>query len=134
MFARAHRTSRIIVQMRPDMPSRDPRSMIGMIIFLVSSLVVLYLVSFRYLVPALKLTANLTDSGKLQLRAISSLVLAIVLTTLIAFALLAIRPGRFFLPRRQPPRTRTNYPDAWTESGKRLQVPGDEDEGPRSAE
>ena len=109
--------------MNPGMPNRDSRSMIGMVIFLVSSLIVLYLVSFKYLLPALRISQGLTDTGKQHLRAISALVLAVVLTMLIAFAVLAIRPGRFFLPRRQAPRSRTNYPDAWTESGKRLEVP-----------
>ena len=37
--------------------------------------------------------------------------------------LLVLKPGRFFMPRKSPPRTRTHYPDAWEESARRTPTP-----------
>ena len=94
--------------------------------FLVGSFAILLLVVHRYLIPAMLAAHNIDERGRKQLAALSSLVLAIVLVCLVAAMVLIIRPGRFFLPRKTPPRVRTTYIDAWEESGRRMETPPEE--------
>jgi hypothetical protein len=72
--------------------------------------------------------ANGADSiARKQLAAISALVLAIILTCLLAILMLVLRPGRFFLPRKSEPKVRTKYVDAWAEAGQRMELPKEEE-------
>ena len=58
-----------------------------------------------------------------------------VLFVLFAGLLLSFRVGRFFFPRPTPaPRRRTEYVDAWVESGRRMTADGGTAEGPGEAE
>jgi len=91
--------------------------------FLCAAVAILLLVLERYLLPAARAAKGMDPKGRKQLAALSILVLTIVLVMLLVALILAIRPGRFFLPRRGEPRTRTSYIDAWEEAGKRMQTP-----------
>lgn len=95
--------------------------------FFLAAIALLLLVIHRYLMPAARMAQKLDTSGRRQLAAVSTLVLVVVLILLLACILLIVRPGRFFLPRKPDPRTRTAYIDAWSEAGQRLQPPPDED-------
>jgi hypothetical protein len=101
------------------------------LLYLASFLVVVIIVSYYFLIPALEAAKSADPKAKSELAAVSRLVLALVLFVLLVGLILAFRPGRFFLPRRGSPRTRTEYPDAWTEAGKRLEMPEDEDDEDR---
>lgn len=115
--------------MIPRPPPWSIRSLLPLLVFVITTLLILFLVADRFLLPALAVSRDLDPRAKKQLAAIAALVLTVVLTCLLATAVLVIRPGRFFLPRKSPPRTRTNYPDAWAESGRRMQTPpADDDE------
>lgn len=111
-------------------PPWSVRSLAPLLVFILAALLILFLVADRFLLPALAISRDLEPAARKQMAAIAALVLTVVLTSLLATAILVIRPGRFFLPRKTPPPTRTSYPDAWAESGRRMQTPpatGDED-------
>jgi hypothetical protein len=100
----------------------------AVLVFLLGFSVLLIGVCFYYLYPAMDAARHAaTDREKHGLKAYSSLLLAIMLFILTAGLMLTFRFGRFFFPRPTPPRTRTKYVDAWAESGKRMEVPPEED-------
>lgn len=110
--------------MLPRRPKlRSARSYIPFIAFLVACWIILFLVSNHFLLPVFTIAHDIDVPGRKQLAAISALVLAIVLTGLVAMILLVVKPGRFFLPRKAAPRDRTRYVDVWAESGKRMDTP-----------
>jgi hypothetical protein len=104
-------------------PARSGHSRWAILAFLAGSVVLLWLVADRYLIPAVRASHNIDAIGRKELAALSALVLAVVLICLLAGLILIVRPGRFFLPRQHSPRTRTPYVDAWGESAKRIQPP-----------
>lgn len=108
------------------MRKRSGRSRWTVLGFLAGSFLILLLVCHQFLIPALLVAQGIDDRGRKHLAAISALVLAIVLVCLLAGMILIIRPGRFFLPRRPAPKTRTIYTDAWAESARRLKTPDDD--------
>jgi len=109
--------------------TRSGRAFTSLIAFLVTFGLIVFLVSDRYLLPALKIVPGTDERAKKQLVAISSLVLAIILVLLLAALILLIRPGRFFFPRKATPRTRTPYVDAWSESAIRMETPPPDQKG-----
>jgi hypothetical protein len=94
-----------------------------MLAFLVLSLVVLAVVSNRYLLPAIEAARGADPAARKELAAISVLVLVLVLFCLLAILVLLFRPARLLFPRNPPPRTRTRYEDAWSESARRMETP-----------
>ncbi len=125
---------------------RGGRSIIPLLVYLFSFVVLLIFVSRFYLFPAIeaahatmkarptsaptsasRLAVEKADKLRLDtLSAQATLVLAIVLFVLLAGLLLTFRIGRFFRvsPDSRPKPTR--YVDAWEESGRRLKLPEDE--------
>jgi uncharacterized BrkB/YihY/UPF0761 family membrane protein len=101
-------------------PFRSGRSYWGVLAFLLLFAVLLFTVSKFFLLPALPLVHDASRPEKLRLMAYSRLLLAIVLLILIVSLILIFRPGRFFFPRRQPPRESTKYIDMWAEAGRRM--------------
>ena len=69
-----------------------------------------------------------TPQEKKQLAAFARLMLAVVLFVLFAGLLIAFRIGRFFIPRPLPGRNKTEYADAWAESGRRMATPPEQAE------
>ena len=96
--------------------------------FLIGAVVIVWLVLEKYLLPAVLASRNIDEMGRKHLAALSSLVLAVVMVLLLAWLILLIRPGRFFLPRKAAPRSRTTYTDAWAESARRMETPPEEDD------
>jgi hypothetical protein len=94
--------------------------------FLCGSFALLLVVCHQYLLPAMSLVPGADAPARKQLAAISLLVLIVVLTALLGLLIVAVRPGRLFLPRKGPSRQRTHYVDAWAESARRLRSPPDE--------
>src|ERR1051325_3763334 len=107
---------------------RFTRPFFPLIGFMLAAWVILFLVTDIFLIPALRVANGADAIAKKQLAAISALVLAIILTCLLAILMLVLRPGRFFLPRKSEPRGRTRYVDAWAEAGQRMDVPEEEPE------
>jgi hypothetical protein len=100
---------------------RPRRSSWGAIVFMVACAVLIAIVSRYYLIPALDAARHATPREKRWLAASSRLLLSVVLFVVLAGLLMVFRVGRFFFPRNPPPRVRTQYIDAWSESAKRLE-------------
>jgi hypothetical protein len=106
----------------PHLRRRNPvRAALPVVLFLVGFAAVLVAVCRLYLLPALRAAASADPQQRRQLGATAWLVMAVVLFVLFAGLLLTFRVGRFFFPRPAPPaRGRTEYVDAWAESGRRM--------------
>ena len=107
---------------------RSGRILVAMVSFLVTSLALVLIVSWRYLIPAIDAARGADELARKRLAALSSLVLALVLVWLVILMILIIRPGRLFFPRKAGPRTRTTYIDAWSESARRMKTPPQDEE------
>jgi len=110
------------------MPDDHPRTCSGrtywgVVVFLLAFAVLVAVVTSYYLAPAMDAAKDATVKEKRTLVAYSRLLLTVVLFVLFAGLILTFRVGRFFLPRKSPPRTQTKYVDAWAEAGKRMQPP-----------
>ena len=80
-------------------------------------------VSIWYLIPAMRAAQVASGEERRQLAAHSRLLLCVVLFILFAGLLLTFRFGRYFAPRVGEKTKPTDYPDAWTESARRVSVP-----------
>jgi 4-amino-4-deoxy-L-arabinose transferase-like glycosyltransferase len=80
-------------------------------------------VAFYYLLPAMAAASDADDKGRKSLAAHSTLLLAVILVILLCMLVMTFRVGRWFLPRKTEPRTRTKYVDAWAESARRMETP-----------
>ena len=98
------------------------------LVFLIGFAVLLVFISYWYLFPALEAARDATRVEKKGLAAHARLLLAVVLFILFAGLVLTFRIGRFFFPRATPRRHRTEYVDAWAESGRRIDLKSAEDE------
>jgi hypothetical protein len=106
-------------------PARSGRTYWAVLVFLIGFTILLVGVGSYYLIPAMDaaISPGVTAKEKRTLMAVSRLMLAVVLFVLFAGLLLTFRVGRFFFPRKSPPRIHTQYVDAWAEAGKRMQPP-----------
>lgn len=103
----------------------------GLIVFLLAFAFLIAYVSRYFLIPAMIAAKDATPLEKRWLMATSRLLLAVILFVVGAGIILTFRVGRFFFPRDyRSSRTRTQYIDAWAESGKRLQATEDADDAP----
>lgn len=112
--------------MRP----RSGRLHIAVLIFLAAFAAFLVFLSSYYLLPALEAFRDADRTGRKAISATSTLLLAVLLFSLVAGILLTFRIGRFFFPRNSPPRSRTKYVDVWSEAGKRIKTPPEDDDQP----
>lgn len=98
------------------------------LVFLVVFTLLLIAVVSYVLVPGFEAIKDpkLTPEEKRSLQAWYRLLMFVLLFILFAGLVLTFRFGRLFFPRPTPPRTRTQYVDAWAESGRRAQVPPEE--------
>ena len=98
--------------------------------FLFGFTVLLIIVMYYSLLPGMQAATqpSISDDEKRRLVAWYRLLLMVILFILFAGLVLTFRFGRLFFPRPTPPRTRTQYVDAWSESAKRMNVPPDDDD------
>lgn len=94
--------------------------------FLLGFAVLLWFVCDYYLFPAMQAAGQATARERRLLSVHSLLVLAVILFILLVGLILTFRIGRFFIPRWWHPNKPTVYPDAWSESAKRIDVPPDQ--------
>ena len=94
-----------------------------MLAFLVGFAVLIYFISDWYLLPAMDAARGANPVERKTLAANARLLLAIVLFILVAGIMMTFRFGRFFLPRQRDAQKPTQYVDAWTEAGRRVEVP-----------
>ena len=112
-------------------PSRARRFGFGLayarvVVFLAAFAGLVIFVAYYYLFPAMEAAKKATPAQRRVLAAHSRLVLVLLLVILLCGLILTFRVGRFFLPRRRQPNKPTNYPDAWAESARRLDVESDQ--------
>ena len=97
--------------------------------FLLAFTALLLIVCYGYLFPAMQAAKDATPTEKRGLVAYSRLLLVIILFILFAGMLLTFRLGRLFLSRSSDAKPlKTDYPDAWAESARRVKVPDDLDD------
>ena len=109
--------------MSPLPLQRAARTPWAVLLFLFGFTVLIVLVSYYYLLPAMEAAQGATPREQRGLAAYSRLLLVVVLFILFAGLVVTFRIGRFFQPRSTPPPAKTKYVDAWAESGKRMQAP-----------
>ena len=100
-------------------------------VFLIVFTILVIVVARYTLVPGLDAVSRQpTTQESRTLVAWYRLLLFVLLFILFAGIVLTFRFGRLFFPRPTEPRSKTQYTDAWAESGRRMQVPpeGNEDE------
>ena len=106
---------------------RYGRTQWGVLAFLVAFTLGLIGLAYYYLIPASRTFVQARQqgdrTGQHAITATSALLLAVILVILVAGLILTFRIGRFFFPRKAPPRTKTKYVDVWAEAGKRVKVP-----------
>ena len=98
-----------------------------MIAFLMGSAVLIIFVSRYYLYPAMQAAGNASPKDRKLLSAHASLLLALLLFMLLVGLILTFKVGQFFQPRKRQRQKPTNYPDAWSESARRLEVPPEDE-------
>src|SRR5688572_23955690 len=106
-----------------DWRLRPGRTYVAVVVYLLCFTVLLVVISKMYLLPAMEASRDATPQEKKQLAAFARLMLAVVLFVLFAGLLIAFRIGRFFIPRPVTGRKKTEYVDAWAESGRRMETP-----------
>jgi formate hydrogenlyase subunit 3/multisubunit Na+/H+ antiporter MnhD subunit len=122
-----HWTLRTIVRTGICMPQAPPpyrlsRAIWGVAIYLIGFLILLFVVSKYYLIPAFVAEQGATPEQRRILVAHSWLILALVLFVLLVGLVLTFRVGRFFFPATRERAKPTEYVDAWQEAGRRLRV------------
>jgi uncharacterized BrkB/YihY/UPF0761 family membrane protein len=103
-------------------PSRCGFAYVRVIAYLLGFGVLLFFVVHYYLIPALQAAGQATPRERRILSVQSRLVLALILFILLVGLILVFRVGRFFFPRHRKRQKPTNYPDAWAESARRVDV------------
>jgi hypothetical protein len=111
----------------PPAPDRPARPRWAVLVFLLAFTAGVVVLCHAYLLPALQTWVDARQRGdKAGARAISAtayILLGVLLFILFCGLVLTFRVGRLFFPRNQGPRTKTQYVDAWAESGKRMETP-----------
>jgi hypothetical protein len=106
---------------------RPGRSQWAVLVFLIAFTAGLVALAYYYLLPAhrafLAARRQGDQHGLHAISATSALLLAVVMLILVSGLLITFRIGRLFFPRNTPPRTKTQYVDAWAESAKRMETP-----------
>jgi hypothetical protein len=106
---------------------RPARAQWTVLVFLTLFTLGLIALAYYYLLPAhrafLQARHDGDKPGQHAISATSALLMTVVLLILVAGLLLTFRIGRLFFPRNSPPRTKTQYVDAWAESAKRMETP-----------
>jgi len=109
---------------------RPGRSQWAVLAFLIMFTVGLVALAYYYLLPAHRAFLQARQQGDQHglhaISATSALLLAVVMLILVSGLLITFRIGRLFFPRNSPPRTKTQYVDAWAESAKRMETPPEE--------
>lgn len=111
--------------MPPTSPTsrRSGRSAWPVLVFFVGFAILLVLLGHYWIAPGIATLQDPTVDAreKATLKAYAALLLIVVLTLSFIGLLLVFRIRRLFFPQ-QSSRYKTEYSDAWTESGRRVQL------------
>ena len=104
------------------------RDGVGVAVFLIGFTVALLALLNWYVRPALAVRAHASAIERREL-ALHAILLLVTLLLLLILWLMVIFPVRhWFTPASSRPNKPTEYPDAWSEAAKRLEVPTDDEE------
>lgn len=95
--------------------------------FMIGAAAVIWLAWRLYLLPAYIAWRDASPQQRNLLSASSMLLLALVLIVLLLLLLAAFGVRRFFFRSPLSGRSKTDYVDAWEESGRRMRQPQDEE-------
>lgn len=92
------------------------------VLYLVAFLVVVALAAVWVVEPMVRAAVNATPEEKRRLTAYAALCLTLLLAVLL-FGLLMTLRWNWRATKKAEPRVKTEYPDAWAESAKRIKTP-----------
>jgi hypothetical protein len=115
-----------LMALQRNQPSPPGPGYAGVLAFLLGFAVLIVFVSRYYLIPAMEAFIQASPGQRRILVAHSRLLLAIILMILLVGLILTFRVGRFFFPRARQHQKPTEYPDAYAEAARRIQVDDDE--------
>jgi len=114
----------LLIHPRQRRPGRAPWSVVTFLALYVMGVAAL---AYYYFLPATRALMAAKENqdlhGQRAIGATATLLLIVVLLVLVSGIVITFRVGRYFFPRKIPPRTTTRYVDAWAESGKRMATP-----------
>jgi hypothetical protein len=102
---------------------RKARSIWAFIGFLGLSFILLMMVTRVYLLHALADFHGADERGRRLIGVHALLLMSVILAILGLSWMLIFRIGRYFFPPTREPPAKTEYTDAWSESGKRMKTP-----------
>lgn len=97
------------------------------VLFLLSFLVAMGVVAYFFLEPLLKMANEGTPEHRRRLGAYAALAMAVLVLFLLVGLVLTLRMGRRLARMAPERRTKTEYPDAWSESARRMPPPDAKD-------
>jgi hypothetical protein len=103
------------------------RSIVGVTVFLIGFAVALLALLHWYIRPALAARAHADAIQKRELALHAILLLVTLLALLLIWLMVIFQVRNWFTATSSRPRKPTVYPDAWTESARRTDVPPDEE-------
>ncbi len=103
------------------------RSFVPLVIYLVVFTILLIVICQVYLLPAMQVAKTATPEQRRMLAVNSRLLLTLLLIVLMGMLLVALRSASFLSRRLGGPRKPTVYPDAWSESARRLKTPPEDE-------
>ena len=106
---------------------RRGRSVWAFVGFLALFCILLVMVTKVYLLRALADFNGADEKGRRLIGLHALLLMSVILAILGLSLMLIFRVGRYFFPRNREKLGKTEYTDAWSEAGKRIQTPKDLD-------
>ena len=105
---------------------RSARSFVPLLIYLSAFTILLILVCRYYLIPAMQLAKTATPQQRRVLAADAQLLLTVLLIGLLGLLMLALRSAKYTRRGTGAKHKPTSYPDAWSESARRMKTPPEE--------
>lgn len=102
------------------------RSFVPLLIYLSAFTILLIIVARFYLIPAMQAAKTATPVQRRVLAADSQLLLTLLLIGLLGLLLMALRSAKYSRRGIGAKRKPTVYPDAWSESARRMKTPPEE--------
>ena len=117
--------STVLLSTAPLSRRRRGRSVWAFVGFLALFLILLLMITKIYLPRALADFKGADERGRRLIGLHALLLMSVILVILGLSLIMIFRIGRYFFPGNRQKRVKTEYTDAWAESGKRMKTPED---------